>query len=149
MRRITLVAVLALGGLFATAGTAGADVGDVRFLSVNNQLFGSASEVDVTGQIRCAASIDYGLIAAVAQDPNEDPFDTFGANNGEYGNGPAGPNASAEGVGAFGPNFDPPVGINDDSPCSQSLSSYDVLVQQNRDSGDFFGTQNNPSSWRC
>ncbi len=41
--------------------------------------------------------------------------------------------ASAEGVGAYGPN----AGNEDNSPCSQSLQSYDVTVQQNRDSGDF------------
>ncbi len=52
--------------------------------------------------------------------------------------------ADAEGVGAFGPNFEPPVGMSDDQPCSQATSSYDVLVQQNRDSADFQGTQDEP-----
>ncbi len=147
MRRTTLGALLALGGLLAATGTAGADIGDVRFLSIDDDLLGDASSVEVTGQIRCQAAIDYGLIAAVGQDyeengttvgvPAPDTFLAGGAGGGVAGDGPAGPDASAEGVGAFGPSFAPPAGISDDSPCSQSLSSYDIVVQQNRNSGDF------------
>ena len=114
-----------------------------RGLRVRQPRFDGASEVEVTGTIRCQATIEYGLWAGVGQSNGNADNGTFFANN---DNDQTSNNADAEGVGAYGPNFDPPVGISDDSPCSQSLSSYDVLVQQNRDSGDFEGDDQNDRS---
>ncbi len=127
MRRITLAAMLAVGGLLATSSVASADIGDIDEFSLDQELTGTASTVDVSGQIRCTTEIDYGLIVGVAQDPPSPEVFFSDPESGEH------LNASVEGVGAYGPN----QGNEDNTPCSQSLQSWDVTVQQNRDSGDF------------
>ncbi len=124
MKRLLLAAALGVVGLFAAAGTASADVGDITHLQTDSDLTGSASEVEVTGDIRCQATIDYGLVVKVTQNPP----DTNSID------GDDDPDSSSEGVGAFGPN----QGNENNTPCSQSLQSFDVVVEQNRDSGDFF-----------
>jgi hypothetical protein len=134
MRRILQVVVLSLGATLVTGGVAAADIGDIQELSVDEPLSGTPDAVEVTGQIDCQAGIEYGLVIGVAQrEQGNAPNGTFVQNQ----NPAEDEEQAAEGVGAWGPNFAPPVGVSDDNPCSQTTRSWDVVVQQNRGSDDF------------
>jgi hypothetical protein len=128
MKRIMATAALSAVGVLALAGTASADIGDIDRLSLDQQLSGTAETVEVSGTIRCTTTIEYGLVAVVAQDPAEG--DVFGS---DPETGEPGGDADVEGVGAFGPN----QGNEANSPCTTNIQDYEVTVQRNRDSGTF------------
>ncbi len=124
MRRSLLAATLGATAAIITAAPAAADIGDIRDLSIDPQLGGTAEAVALSGQIRCTTQIDYGLIAKVVQPPDT-LFDNVPTDN-----------APIEGVGAYGPI----QGNEANTPCSTSLQGYEVVVQRNRDSGSFSDT---------
>ncbi len=120
MGRKLLAGLATVGGLLVFTTSAVANVGDITDLTVG-EVSVAADGVVLQGEITCAASLEYGLIAKVTQPP-----------------GAAGPNSDsngdAEGVGAFGPNF---AGVDDDQPCGTSAKAFDLAVQKNAESEDF------------
>lgn len=129
IRRTLLTAVLGVAAALAMATTASADIGDIRNLSVDDPVTGTAELAEVSGEIRCTTTIEYGLIVAVAQPESEEDSSFLFDEEGE----PLGPEQDIQGVGAFGPN----AGNEANSPCTTNLKSYEVVVERNRDSGTF------------
>jgi hypothetical protein len=128
MRRITITAALAAAAVLALAGTASADVGDIDDFEVHgDESQGTATAAEISGDITCTTTIEYGIVLHVAQDDASDAWSQDADND-----------ADVEGVGAFGPNSDP--GNNPNSPCSTSNQDWELVVQVNRDSDPY---QNN------
>lgn len=162
MRRIFLGAAVAALGSMMFASVALANVGDIDALNIQSTgeivtgeppapqfPFSDRQGVLVDGTIFCSdgrntdgqpgdedtLAIDYGLWIKVKQNPNGENIDT--AEGSKTGSGTSSGNAAAEGVGAFGPDFDPPAGISDDQPCTNEGTSYDAVVFRNLGSGFF------------
>jgi hypothetical protein len=125
MRRITITAALAAAAVLALAGTASADVGDIDDFEVHgDESQGTATAAEISGDITCTTTIEYGIVLHVAQDDASDAWSQDADND-----------AEVEGVGAFGPNSDP--GNNPNSPCSTSNQDWELVVQVNRDSDPY------------
>ncbi len=133
MRRILLTALAAACGALLMAGTAAANVGDIESVEIDDALTGTAEQVEVSGSVSCAVSIEYGVIVKVTQPPE---LATLGELSGspDTATGEQG-DATAEGAGAFGPNFE---GIQDDNPCGTDDTDYEVVVQLNEGSEEDF-----------
>jgi hypothetical protein len=130
MRRISLIAALSAVGLLALAGTASADIGDIDRFTIDENPQGTATDAEVSGTISCTTSIEYGLVGKITQDDNgTDPAFPDGGD----GSGATSNNEPVEGVGAFGPN----QGNEANSPCSTSNQSWEIVIQNNRDSGPY------------
>ena len=128
MRRISLIAALAAVGVLALAGTASADIGDIDTFTINDDPEGTATTAEVSGTISCTTTIEYGLVGKVAQDEDDDPAVPDGGDGRATNN-----DEPVEGVGAFGPN----QGNDPNSPCSTNIQSWEIVIQNNRDSGPY------------
>lgn len=132
MRKTLTLAALTAGGVLAMGGTAAANVDDIEELNVNGTAAGSASALTIQGTISCDADLGYGVIVKVIT----------GAADTTTG-GDQTTEADAQGVGAFGPNFE---GVQDDQPCVQadtgtgSETNFDVTVANNAEATPFTGT---------
>ncbi len=133
MKRIIATAALSAVGVLALAGTASADIGDIQELSVDEPLSGSSDAVEVTARLTAGRDRVRPRRRGCAAWQGNAPDGTFVQNQ----NPAEDEEQAAEGVGASGPNFAPPAGVSDDNPCSQTIRSWDVVVQQNRGSDDF------------
>jgi hypothetical protein len=123
MKRIMTTAALSAVGVLALAGTASADIGDIDDFEVDPSSFqGTATAAEISGDITCTTSIEYGIVLHVAQNP----FDAAWSQDADE-------DADTEGVGAFGPN----QGNEDNSPCSTSNQDWELVVQVNRDSDPY------------
>ncbi len=134
MRRTLFVGTLAAVGVLALAGTASADIGDIDTFTINDDPEGTATAAEVSGTISCTTTIEYGLVGKVSQgEDGTDPAQENGSPS--DGSGASDNDEDVEGVGAFGPNSDP--GNNPNSPCSTSNQSWEIVIQNNRDSGPY------------
>jgi hypothetical protein len=132
VRRTLLVGTLAVVGVLALAGTASADIGDIDTFTIDDDPQGTATDAEVSGTISCTTSIEYGLVGKVSQEEfGTDPAQTEGSPS--NGSGATTNNQDVEGVGAFGPN----QGNEANSPCSTSVQGWEIVIQNNRDSGPY------------
>ena len=126
MKRIMTTAALSAVGVLALAGTASADVGDIDDFEVHGEESqGTATAAEISGDITCTTTIEYGIVLHVAQDP----YDAAWSETASY-------DADVEGVGAFGPN----QGNQANSPCSTSNQDWELVVEVNRDSDPYEDT---------
>jgi hypothetical protein len=72
-----------VAAVLALAGTASADIGDIDDFDVFGDPQGTATAAEITGQITCTTTIEYGLVLHVAQNPAGAAYDDVADSDGD------------------------------------------------------------------